>query len=746
MPTIIMTKWPVKIDGSVRSKAMAFLQKLSADDTTPGLHVEPIQQSADPRVRTGRVDQSYRAVMFRLDGAGEPHYVIHGVWQHDDAIAVAKKVRLKLNPINGLPQIEEIPVPADAGGGGEHAAAGPGGERPVRSDEPQDKPAVDVRRDEVDTREEPVPTEPLLGRRGVTRSDLVERLGVPVEVADLALVAPDEDGVLAVAQHHEGWLGTMLIDLATGDSVDTVRERMEIAAAPEPSDDDEALLRSLRRPAAQMQFTFIEDQDELRRVIESGDFGAWRVFLHPDQRRYVERPTKGPFRLSGGAGTGKTVVVVHRTRALARARPDARMLVTTFTRNLADSLRDSLQQLDPGVPVAGGPGEAGVHVTGIDALAFAVLRSAGGPSLGAATQAVLGDERPELRGRTPEGRWRAVVEGTSTDLPPQLAHEAFLAAEYATVVLPNRVLTEEQYLRVRRPGRGTPLDRKRRAAVWELISRYRAQGRVDGTLDYPETAAVAAAYLEGAGGEPRRLADHVLVDEGQDLSPGHWQLLRALVEPGPDDLFIAEDSHQRIYGPRLVLSRYGINIVGRSRRLTLNYRTTAQNLRYAMGILEEGEYVDLENVPEETGYRSARSGPEPELVDVASLPAELDLIADRVRGWLGTAVPAETIAVLVHDRFQRERVVSGLAERRVEVRAVDREKPVAGRPLVMTMHRAKGMEFSKVVLVLGDPSATERRFAGLDEAERADAELRERSVEYVAATRARDELVVVRRD
>lgn len=138
------------------------------------------------------------------------------------------------------------------------------------------------------------------------------------------------------------------------------------------------------------------------------------------------------------------------------------------------------------------------------------------------------------------------------------------------------------------------------------MAAYRAQNRVEGTLDFAEAAAVAAAHLDRAG----PLADHVLVDEGQDLSPAHWQLLRALVASGPDDLFTAEDSHQRIYGARTVLGRYGIRIVGRSQRLTLNYRTTAQNLRYSMTLLDGGEYVDLEEQPEATGYRSARSGPD----------------------------------------------------------------------------------------------------------------------------------------
>ena len=288
------------------------------------------------------------------------------------------------------------------------------------------------------------------------------------------------------------------------------------------------------------------------------------------------------------------------------------------------------------------------------------------------------------------------------------------------------------------------LDRAKRTAVWALIAAYRAQSRIDGTLDFAEAAAVAAAYLAH---QPAATADHVLVDEGQDLSPTHWQMLRALVAEGADDLFIAEDSHQRIYGSRAVLGRYGIKIVGRSQRLTLNYRTTAQNLRYAMTCSTAVDYVDLEEHTEITGYRSARSGPAPAVETLDSLASELDRIADRIRSWRdGGAIP-ETIAVLVHDKFQRERVVNALNEQRRAGPGGRPRPPGGGRVLVMTMHRAKGMEFAKVVLAdVGFQSVAERaRLNELDPIERHDAELRARSLVYVAATRARDELLVIQR-
>ncbi|GAA4682419.1 3'-5' exonuclease [Pseudonocardia yuanmonensis] len=741
MPTLIMAKWPKKLDGSVRSKAMAFLQKLSADDTTTGLHVEPIQGATDPRVRTGRVDDFWRAVMFRLDGEGERHYVIHGVWPHDEAIAVAERVRLKVNPINGLPQIEATPAPSP-----EQAAAQPEPVSPDPADTTPPRPATPAPEDVPPI--EPVveataPRKPLLVRRGRTRAELVERLGLPEDIADGALAATDEDAVLALAQRHEGWIGLLLVDLTSTDSIDDIYDKLQLdAPAPAAGTDDENLLESLRKPAAAAQFAFIDDQDELRRVIEDGDFGAWRVFLHPEQRRYVDRTYSGPFRLSGGAGTGKTVVLVHRARHLARRNPQARIVLTTFTTNLADALRESLAQLNPRVPQAAKLGDPGVFIAGVDALAAAVIRGAGSGIAGAVS-AVLGEERSSPNGRVPGTRWRAVLDTAGTDLAPEIANENFLATEYSLIVLPNSVQNEAGYLRVRRPGRGLALDRAKRAAVWSLVSAYRAQNRIDGTLDFGEAAAVAAAHLRETG----PLADHVLVDEGQDLSPAHWQLLRALAVDGADDLFLAEDSHQRIYGPRTVLGRYGIKIVGRSRRLTLNYRTTAQNLHYAMSILDGGSYVDLEEEPEATGYRSARTGPKPSIDPVTSLTGELNTIAARIKGWLAEETTPETIAVMVQDRFQRERVVTGLAERGVPVRAVDREQPPKGKPLVMTMHRAKGMEFTKVVLasVAQHTDAETARLAGLDETGRQDAELRSRSLIYVAATRARDELSVIQR-
>jgi superfamily I DNA/RNA helicase len=574
---------------------------------------------------------------------------------------------------------------------------------------------------------------PLLVDLGLDRKALVDVLGIDESLADRALAAADENALMALVETAVEWQGLALLDLATGLSVTEVQDKL-----------------SLGEPAAGGAGTEADRLVEgLRRVIEGGDFGAWRVFLHPEQRKYASRSYAGPFRLSGGAGTGKTVVLLHRARKLARDEPSARVLLTTFTANLADQLRTDLDRLDPGLARAGGLGEPGVFAGGIDALASAVLRRAGA-DLAADAEAVLGVAATAVGGRTAGYGLQDALAGAGGSLPVALRSAQFLADEYAQVVLPNRITSREAYYKVRRPGRGVALDRAKRAAVWDVVEAYRAQARIAGSVDIPEAATIAAAYLRrvaeaGSGLGASYVADHVLVDEGQDLGPAHWQLLRALVGSHANDLFIAEDSHQRIYGQRVVLSAFGIRIVGRSQRLTLNYRTTAQNLGYAMSVLEGVEYVDLEAGQESTaGYRSARSGPVPRLMPCATLTEELDRAADLIGSWIAETDAPETIAVLVREQRQRDRLVSGLAERGVTVRAVDREHIKAGQPVAMTMHRAKGTEFSRVLLFGVDQGAIPRRLRDEQYAEDAwaDALLRERSLLYVAATRARDELAL----
>lgn len=752
--SLIMTKQGNKLDGSVKQKAFTFLEKLTTDDTALGLHIEPINNSADPRVRTGRVDQQWRAVLFKLSAStgGDTTYVFHGIWNHDDAIAIAEKTVLSLNPVNGMPEIRDVDE--------ERAQAGL---PPVRLEQPHSEadlevpvvPGAEVEGRAADgpnvagSRDGAPAAEPFRVRAAV--GELVSILGLPQSIAERAVAARSEDELMALQSEGPDWQQLALVGLAAGMSVEEILD--DLGAAPgavgtTPSEvTDDALLERLHHPSSRIEFAPIDGADELRRVIEDGDFGAWRVFLHPEQATWAAKHNKGSFRLSGGAGTGKTVVLLHRARMLLDKNPQARVVMTTYTVNLASALSRDLHRLDPAARTADVLGGSGAYIAGIDAIARQVLRRAGS-GLAEAVAQVIGTSRHELGQLTKGDAWRHAIREAGTELPQALKSARFFEAEYALVVLPNRLISREDYLRIRRPGRGTRLNRAERNQVWDVIEAYRRDAHMQGTLDFGEMATIAAAHLDSlaaAGGS--RLADHVLVDEGQDMTPAHWQLLRALVAEGPDDLFIAEDSHQRIYGNKIVLKHYGISVQGRSRRLTLNYRTTAQNLHYAVSILSGGEYHDLESESESTaGYRSARTGPRPILQGLRTLTEELDFAADTVHRWQQELddTQLETIAVLVRDSRQRDLVVSGLSERGVTIRAVDRDQPRAGAPVAMTMHRAKGSEFAKVLLfgISKDSIPINLRDFSYSDDELKDALLRERSLLYVAASRARDELVV----
>ncbi|MFZ2527370.1 MAG: 3'-5' exonuclease [Rhodococcus sp. (in: high G+C Gram-positive bacteria)] len=730
MPQIILGPGLSAMDGSLHQATYRFLTKLAADDTAPGLHIEPINNSADPRARTGRVDISNRAVLFKLQGSQQSaSYVFIGTFQHDDAIAIAQKSRVNINPRNGVAEL--IPVDDQ-----------PTFAAPTATAQPR---SLAVSTDaEVDG-------ELSLRAREFTVADFTD-LGIEAAFAEGALDLCSSDAVLDYAeQAPAAWQASALLDIYTGESLTTVREKYQLDepdAADATNDDD--VLAALKHPAAQMEFAFIDDDEALRAAIENPDFAAWSIFLHPEQREYTTRNFNGPFRLSGGAGTGKTVVLLHRARELHRRNPEARIVLTTYNRTLAEALKSQLAILDSSVTIASDLGKSGIYIAGVDAIAarmlgsFAADLSASGESPGSVAQ-VVGSRAVKLNKRTHKGSWKAAVTGHGDALGSDLRTASFFEAEYAMVVLPCLVTTREEYLKVRRTGRGVSLNRARRNAVWDVIEAYRAAAAADGTLDFEEKSAVAAQVLRSHADEG--LADHVLVDEAQDLSPSRLMLLRALAAPGQNDLFIAEDSHQRIYGQPIVLGRYDISIVGRSRRLTLNYRTTEQNLRYALGILSGAEYTDLDDEPDSTeGYRSARRGPRPNPIAANSLTDEYDIVARTVSGWLDGGVDPETIGLLVPTLKEGESLPQELSDRGVSVTFVDRDTAgISKTPQVMTMHRAKGMEFAKVVLVgVGAKNVPRTYFIDvLPKGDRADALRRERSLLYVAATRARDELVVV---
>lgn len=457
----------------------------------------------------------------------------------------------------------------------------------------------------------------------------------------------------------------------------------------------------------------------------SAPFDQWRITLHPGQHRVAEAHYKGSAQVTGGPGTGKTVIALHRAAHLAvrdaTAHPERvreSVLLTTYTRTLAQTLSDRLDRLLPEPDT-----RARVRVSTIDAVAHSVVRS----HTRTAPQMADRDELAQ--------RWRDVA---LTDGLPFSGR--FLVDEWEQVLLAQDLRSLPDYIRCERSGRVQHLAPEHRRQVWETVRRYVGAMRVEGVWTPPQLAAEAAHVLDR--GEP--LFHHVVVDEAQDLHPAQWRMLRAAVPEDPDDLFVVGDPHQRVADHRVSLASLGINVRGRGHRLRLGYRITQEILDWAMPVLghRPGTDDDADTLP---GPRSVLHGPPPVVRDCADPREEVRALGERVRVWLAAGVSPDTIAVAGRNQWVVRKVAKELDARGVPTVPLE-SSGRAEAVRVGTMHGLKGLEFRCVALVgvsdhLLPPKAAIEAAEG-DQVALEQTVQRERMLLFVACTRARDALYV----
>jgi superfamily I DNA/RNA helicase len=543
------------------------------------------------------------------------------------------------------------------------------------------------------------------------------------------------DALLGVCEFLPKLTCDVLLALADGHTPEDVWSRIvagEQADSPVDTEDYEA---AQARPATQETFVVSADAEELEQSLLR-PFSEWRIFLHPTQRAlaYRAKPYNGPVRVTGGPGTGKTVVAVHRVKALAdrlgTAAPTAsapHILLTTFTTTLADQLESLLKDL------GGQELLDEVAVRNIDKVAMSVAGLPGTTAL--QTDDKLLGRWQELLAEQPAGvaaRWDA----------------RFLHGEWSHVALAQGIETREEYFAARRLGRGRRVNRGERAEIWSLIEAFERRLEQDRVLGFKQLAARAARIAE-RGLEPRHQYAHIVVDEAQDLHAAHWRLLRALSPIGPDDMFITGDTHQRIYENKVTLGSLGIDIRGRSHKLTLNYRTTRQILGTAAQLLGAESFDDLDGGSDDlAGYRSVLTGRDAEIAGYRDDRAELAALIDRVRTWREHGISASDIVVVARTATLCDSAVSALESAQLPaIRVRPHAKPPAGeRVHVMTMHRIKGLEY-RAVAVIGAgtrllPLPAAITSAAVDAIQHAQDIRGERSLLFVAATRAREHLAL----
>ncbi len=651
------------------------------EHTHAGLHLEKLAGVRDDRVRTIRIDKFWRGVVLAPDTGDR--YLLLRVMGHDDAITWAKSHKFSVNEVSGVLEIRDVAA--------------------------LDELAAQL--------EAPVAAALLF--REIKDSEL-RRLGVDEQVLLLARSLADVAHLDLVAPFLPENQSEVLYGLASGMSVDEVWSDVVAPRVPSEPIDIGDLAAAAER--TQGRIALVDGPEELLALFDK-PMALWRVFLHPSQEKVAYRASYwGSAQVTGGPGTGKTVVALHRVKHLISSRDLApkSILLTTYTRGLAAALeRDLAQLLEPAERQA-------VQVMNIDRWAHSLVRDEHG------TIEILTDA-DERR------RWERAATETGTPFTP-----AFLGAEWRHVVLAQQILDEDDYLRAQRRGRGRGLGPAQKRRAWEAITHFVDGLRADHKWTWLMIADEAARLVSARDRPPFR---HVVVDEVQDLHPAQWRLLRAATSLGPDDLFLTGDPHQRIYGNHVSLRQVGIHVGGRSTRLKINYRTSAEILAWALRVLGSEGATDFDDgVDTLTGYRSALHGEAPTLAG-APTPADegAELVA-ALNGWREAGVEWSDIAVVARTNIIAKRMRVTLEGAGIEV---DDLHALSGSPdavRIGTMHGMKGLEFRCVAIVGANADQLPLPVAVTDEGEdavrhRLDVQ-QERCLLFVACTRARERLRV----
>lgn len=697
-----------ELPSGVQRKTNAFIKKFRTDPKSSGINFERINNAANPQYRSVRIDKAYRAILLMPDSGNQ--YVLLWVDHHDDAYAWAVRTQVRINPRTSVLQVYPILRSEDVEVDGSGDAVYRSPER--KNLEPSSQPEPDA---------EASPSGPLFSLDGAqltgvgvpeTHVGLVERLA--------SRAALDGVKTLLPVEAYEA-----LALFADGMDWDEVWEVYGPSA--EPVDPDN-LAASLSRPGSQRQFRVVESEQELARMLEE-PLAKWRVFLHPSQRRLVDGDRNGPVRVTGGAGTGKTVVAMHRAVRLARlAGPTDRpsVMFLTYNTNLAKDIASHMAELaEPDVV-------SRIEVVNIDAWIWRVLTSTGSRAK-LCTDRALDDMLDAAL--TGTGVQHSVRVDDSGDLP-----RSFFTEEWARVILPQGIHDRDRYLEADRIGRGVALSRRQRAGLWPVFDALRkalADGgwivRHDAMLDMRDR--LAAGKLDAG-------CRHVVVDETQDMGAEVLQLVRAMVPEGKNDLFFVGDGRQRIFGRAAVMKHCGIHIVGRSHKLRINYRTTEEIRRFAIALMD-GVAVDDLDGGADTGreYLSLTNGPVPILEGADDEAAEIALVANRLDTLSADAIPLESCCVMLRTTRLRDRFAEGLRNQGIRTVVLGREadNPEVPGVRVANMHRVKGLEFQHVFMAaMSDgviPNTTALRSTA-DKTERRVIEQGERALAHVCATRA----------
>ena len=660
---------PRKIQGKVTD----FINKFRNNPRAPGINYEKINGAADNKICSVRIDDTYSGIVARQNESGV--YILLWVDHHDEAYDWAMRKRCEVNIETGNLQVYDVQpeVVNDAGNSG-------------------------------------------IKLFSMVSDESLKRIGVPAEQMPFIRSLDNEADLYNAKASIPSDAYEGLECLASGFPINEVLELYGVPENP-PADIDD-LAGALKTDRSQSAFYVVKGEDELLRVMAE-PLEKWRIFLHPAQRKLIARNYSGPCRILGGAGTGKTVVAMHRAKWLSSQVSDKdRILFTTFTANLAGDIRDNLRKICSSEELRK------IEVIHLDAWVSQFLRENGfGYTI------VYDDDTDKL--------WEEAIarSGENLDLPP-----SFYSDEWVKVVAAQDAFTKEMYLKASRIGRGTRLDRKARMQVWNVFEEYLAFMKEQQVRDVDTAMYECRVVLSK---NPAGAYASVIVDEGQDFSANAYKLIRMIAsDEHRNDIFIVGDAHQRIYKKRAALSKCGINIRGRSSNLRINYRTTEETLKYAFAVLKD---MSFDNLDDEYDVKplcqSLTHGDYPAIKNFKTANEECGYIINEINRLTDGGVQLKDICVVARthklvNSYKKELLDAGIKVYEIKTNKLDDRMTDGIR--TATMHRVKGLEFPYVFIAAANSRVIPLNSAidNNDPISKDESITAEKCLLYVALTRA----------
>lgn len=669
-----------KLNGEEQKSVKTTAFDLQLNPASPGMRFHKLDRAKDTNFWSVRVSRDIRLIVHKTDSSLLLCYVGH----HDKAYHWAERRKLETHPKTGAAQLVEV-------------------REMVREITVPKYVAT------VDMQVEQPPSKSLLFAD--TSDDDLLSYGVPAEWLDDVRTS-DEDGVLDLADHLPAEAAEALLELATGG---TPQITQAVIANADPFDHPDALRR----------FRVMKNIEELERALDY-PWEKWTIFLHPTQRQWVEKDYNGPARVSGSAGTGKTIVALHRAVFLARNNPDARVLLTTFSELLANSLRTKLRRLISNEPQLG----ERLEVHSIDAMGrrlyeMRCMTDGGTPNI---------VSREELQ--------KLLIEA-SGEAGEHKFSQRLLMTEWNEVVDAWQLDTWESYRDVRRLGRKTRLSEQQRQILWSIFDRVRLSLVDRGLLTYPGLFSQLSSQITQRRHPP---FDFAVIDEAQDISVPQLRFLAALGGQRPNSLFFAGDLGQRIFQTPFSWKSLGVDVRGRSRTLHINYRTSHQ-IRMQADRLLGPEVSDVDgNTEDRRGTVSVFNGPSPGIRVLDSIEDEGSVVSQWLSDRSSEGVLPHEMGVFVRSEKELDRAWGAVEDASLPFKVLDQNLQTnSGFVSISTMHLAKGLEFRAVVVMACDDEVIplqKRIETVVDDSDLEEVYNTERHLLYVACTRARDHLLV----